>query len=298
MAATMTTMPPTTHALPQAQRAHLIRSARKLGDLLGETPLLVESSTTAAQRSHSRSASSMSTTSRRSARIYMASPRTSSLGLATHAAAAPAPQAPTAPSRPMLFLNLPPAAATPTHAPAPTAAPLPSPLSPTFGLTLNSPTTPTPTPTPAPHDPSRRRKMAKLMRTLGENVPPELVFPTAAARRRASMPAVSMRDGRLPHARAHSPAASIPVQDEPDAPFSYPSTVPVQYEYHLEDEEEWQEPARRSTDTAAPGAYLLPRAAQGDGCMRRKEREWSGEWTGGASNMDDVMRSLRGLKMK
>ncbi|KAJ7027176.1 hypothetical protein C8F04DRAFT_1267315 [Mycena alexandri] len=300
MAATMTTMPPTTYALPHAQRAHLIRSTRKLGDLLGETPLLVESSAgaqTLFSRSHSRSSSTMSTESRRSARIFMSSPRTSSLGLTAvpafpdatvHAEASPAA---TAISRPMLFLRLPPAGSAPSPAAAERTTPLPSPLSPTFGLALNSPGTPPPT-----LDTSRRRKMAKLMRTLGENVPPELVFPTAAAgltpkaRRRASTLSVpeSMRERHLAHKQS---AASIAVEEEPDAPFSYPSTVPVQYV---------TEPARRSMDTSSDSSseYLLPNPHEGDKYMHRREQGWSGEWGGNVSNMEDVVRSLRGLKTK
>ncbi|KAJ7776348.1 hypothetical protein B0H16DRAFT_1506429 [Mycena metata] len=299
MAATMTTMPPTTHALPHAQRAHLIRSTRKLGDLLGETPLLVESSAgaqTLFSRSHSRSASTMSTESKRSARIFMSSPRTSSLGLGAvpafgdatvHAESSPAP---TTISRPMLFLRLPAAGSPPSPAAAERMTPLPSPLSPTFGLALNSPATPPPT-----LDTSRRRKMAKLMRTLGENVPPELVFPTAPtstpkAHRRASTLSVpeSMRERHLARKRS---TTSIAVEEEADAPFSYPSTVPVEY---------FEEPVRRSIETSSDssGEYLLPHGHEDDKHMHRREQGWSGEWGGKVSNMEDVVRSLRGLKMK
>ncbi|KAJ7459222.1 hypothetical protein FB451DRAFT_1563647 [Mycena latifolia] len=148
-------MPPTTHALPQTHRAHLIRSTRKVGALLGETPLLLDPT-------HSRSSSVESTSSiesKRSGRIFRGSPappRSSSLAAAegnTARAASPAP------TRPLLYLRLAPT-------PRPTSLAAPSPCTPAF-----SPLTPT---FPPPVD--RRRKMAKLVRTLGQNVPPELVF--------------------------------------------------------------------------------------------------------------------------
>ncbi|KAJ7111675.1 hypothetical protein C8R44DRAFT_251985 [Mycena epipterygia] len=151
-------MPRTTHALPQTQRAHLIRSTRKVGELLGETPLLVDSHPHGHHHSSSVSSTS-STESKRSARIFAGTelaPRSSSL-----TAVEPAPEATSpAPARPLLYLHL----AQPTSRPLSTA--LATPLSPAFP------------PTPPPVD--RRRKMAKLARTLGPNVPPELVFSAPA----------------------------------------------------------------------------------------------------------------------
>ncbi|KAF7342466.1 hypothetical protein MVEN_01836100 [Mycena venus] len=182
--------PPTTHALPEAQRRRLMRSTRKLGALLGETPLVVESVSTAPMswtRRHSHSVSAVAHESKRSGRVYTAESdslsRTSSLRLAkapvvaeatSHTDSSLAPPV----ARPMLYLSLPSSGAS---SPA-ERTPLPSPLSPSF-ISLISPTTPTPT-----ADTTRRRKMAKLVRTLGENVPPELVFPASqpTARRRAS----------------------------------------------------------------------------------------------------------------
>ncbi|KAJ7771303.1 hypothetical protein DFH07DRAFT_914014 [Mycena maculata] len=170
-------MPPTTHALPHAHRLRLMRSTRKLGALLGETPLVVETSPTPASFTPalSRSASMMSTDSKRSGRLFTAG-HASALGLS---AAPPGHGESSSVTRPMLFLRLPGGSGSTTPA---ERTPLPSPLSPTFSLALNSPSTP-------PADVSRRRKMAKLARTLGENVPPELVFPTSQTskgRRRAS----------------------------------------------------------------------------------------------------------------
>ncbi|KAJ7931003.1 hypothetical protein B0H13DRAFT_1960091 [Mycena leptocephala] len=131
-----TTMPPTTHALPHEQRLRLMRSTRKLGALLGETPLLVESILPSSfMTSHSRA---MSTEPTRSGRLYLGAGQ-----VEAHMEAAGSTPIP----RPLLF-----GASHP------------------FSLSLNSPSTPT-------AESTRRRRMAKLVRTLGENVPPELDVP-------------------------------------------------------------------------------------------------------------------------
>ncbi|KAJ7169331.1 hypothetical protein C8R43DRAFT_1121208 [Mycena crocata] len=301
-----TTMPATTHALPHAQRIRLMRSTRKLGSLLGETPLLVESAPSATDPftpSHSRSASVRSTDSKRSGRIL---PRSSSLALSAAPPAAisqatehsnghaPSSLAPPV-SRPMLFLRLAPGAGGGVSGESSPAerSPLPSPLSPTFAL--NSPGTP-------PVDASRRRKMAKLVRTLGENVPPELVFPDKARRRASTLSvpeSAHEQRRRMAHLAQSEDAYMIDVVED-EGPFSYPSTIPVVREA----------PARASCDTVLsntdsvgsrellmPHDRLVPTG--GNGMRRREDREgWSGEWGGNVANMDDVVRSLRGLKMK
>ncbi|KAJ7141955.1 hypothetical protein C8R43DRAFT_1016910 [Mycena crocata] len=168
-------MPPTTHALPQTHRTNLIRSTRKLGAILGETPLLLEPTR---GHAHSSSVSSTSSTdsssssaSKRSGRIFAPSvPRSSSLAPAsTHTtfnSTSPLPEhsrecQQTDQHRPMLYLRL--------ADPRPTS--ISSPISPSF-----SPLTPTFSPPKI----DRRKKMAKLTRTLGQNVPPELVFSSAS----------------------------------------------------------------------------------------------------------------------
>ncbi|KAJ6550253.1 hypothetical protein B0H19DRAFT_187613 [Mycena capillaripes] len=278
-----TTMPPTTHALPHAQRLRLMRSTRKLGALLGETPL-VETTTTAPSSfapSLSRSPSTMSTDSKRSGRVYMSEsiPRTSALKLKL---TKPPPTADAAfhahghghahADRPTLVLRLPPPThAGPAHSPV-ERTPLVSPLSPTFGfgLALNSPATPT-----FPAESSRVRKMAKLARTLGENVPPELVFRDAAA-------ATNSRRRRASVLSVRHPAGA-------EEPFAGPSTVP------------YVAAARASTDTHtsaetyASHELLLAHPRTG---MHRSEQGWSGEWGGAVADMQDVVRNLRSLKMK
>ncbi|KAJ7738132.1 hypothetical protein B0H16DRAFT_1570922 [Mycena metata] len=166
--ATTSTLPPTTHALPSTHRAHLIRSTRKLGNLLGETPLLLDAPSGSSHSRSSSVSSVASTESKRSGRIFANAPRSSSLAPAD---SAPAPSTddsgftnPKSKSidapRPLLVLRL--ASQRPLS-----SVSLVSPRSPAF-----SPITPT-------FVVDRRKKMAKLTRTLGANVPPELVFSAA-----------------------------------------------------------------------------------------------------------------------
>ncbi|KAJ7501731.1 hypothetical protein B0H11DRAFT_1990831 [Mycena galericulata] len=297
--ATQTIMPPTTHTITHAQRLRLMRSTRKLGSLLGETPLVVESQSSSAAPSvftpsHSRSSSTMSTESKRSGRYFMhpdTTPRSSSLGLS---AAPPAAQTTSHAAsssmgshvpRPMLFLRLPvPGADSALTAPA-ERTPLPSPLSPTFSLVLNTPPTP-------PADASRRRKMAKLVRTLGENVPPELVFPASSSRksrRRASTLSVA----ESVHEQRQRGGDLVYTVEEP---FSFPSTVPVP-EGRASSDSHNHASTTVVAEYSSSSEYLLPPLHVEGGGMHRKEKGWSGEWNG-VGNMEDVVRSLRGLKMK
>ncbi|KAJ7141951.1 hypothetical protein C8R43DRAFT_1200490 [Mycena crocata] len=164
-----------THALPQTHRTHLIRSTRKLGAILGETPLLLKPtrghlhSMSVSSTSSTDSSSSSSSASKRSGRIFVPSvPRSSSLAPAftptTFNSTSPKPTAPSSTS---------------ASPPPPRGSQAPSPpshlISPAF-----SPLTPTFTPPKV----DRRKKMAKLTRTLGQNVPPELVFSSARETKR------------------------------------------------------------------------------------------------------------------
>ncbi|KAJ7467685.1 hypothetical protein FB451DRAFT_1483107 [Mycena latifolia] len=281
--ATTTAMPPTTHALPHAERLRLMRSTRKLGALLGETPLLADIRLTAFSPTHARSSSTMSTDSKRLGRLYKDThtvPRSSSLSIA----AAPPVSVPQATAshgqavpvaRPVLFLRLPARAGPASRA---EHTPLPSPLSPLFGRALNSPVTPT-----AAGDASRRRKMAKLVRTLGENVPPELVFGAKGARR-LSLPAASpalIYDACTADDSTASYAA--------DEPFSFPSMVPYVPEGRMSSDTCASSDTRASCDTQGSREHLLP---------HRREDGWSGEWGGRVANMEEVVRGLRELKLK
>ncbi|KAJ6494262.1 hypothetical protein C8R45DRAFT_175054 [Mycena sanguinolenta] len=151
--------PVTTHFLRPDQRVRLMRSTRKMEHLLGETPLFIDTSspiTPTFPGPHPR---------RRSAYIYVAPARSSSLGVypppdedeeETYASTSQVP------ARPLLAVRV----RTPNETVDPPAAL--SPLVPVF------------TPPKSPADKLHRlrtRKMARIVRTLGENVPTELVFP-------------------------------------------------------------------------------------------------------------------------
>ncbi|KAJ7195217.1 hypothetical protein GGX14DRAFT_677285 [Mycena pura] len=273
-------MPPTTHALPHDERARLMRSARKLEAVLGETPLLVDAPPSPSHRNgHARSMSTLpadgppmgrlyalarSGSLRRTASATQSRPRPHPLSHAVAAAAAP---------RPLLVISLPPTDAGATAADAPRSAGSPSPLTPS---SANIPLFPAAdADADVDEDAARRRKLAKLTRTLGENVPPALVFP---ARRRASTLGVpeSIRE------RLRAPAPALV-----HAPESTPERA-----------------GRASSDTlafASSRTHLLPRAGTTDtaaAMTHRREQGWSGEWGGAVQSMDDVVRALRGLRGK
>ncbi|KAJ7100923.1 hypothetical protein B0H15DRAFT_796592 [Mycena belliarum] len=272
-----TTMPPTTHALSRAERLRLMRSTRKLGALLGETPLFTDPRPTspAFTPSHARAASMASTSAKADwERRYPSSQRSSSLAAASVSQATPprsvaarrSVATPSAP-RPVLMLHLP-ASFTPGDDPRTPRSPLPSPLSATFH--------------PAHSGADRRRKMAKLARTLGENVPPELVFPSGSAAGDGSLSAPRPRK----HRRAST--VSLPRPGAEDEPFSLPSTVPYASSGAS---------ITSSISSSESDEHLLA-PPKPHSHMHRCERAegWSGEWGGAVGNMEDVVRGLRQLR--
>ncbi|KAJ7070405.1 hypothetical protein B0H15DRAFT_957713 [Mycena belliarum] len=327
-------MPPTTYALPQTHRAHLIRSTRKLGALLGETPLLLD---TSPAHTHGRSLSASSTSSigsdgsiasKRSGRVFSSSPgppRSSSLAVAE-------PRSPNAPrttptARPRLYLRL--AAARPVSLlPA-------SPLTPRFASATGggsaSPRTPTFSPDLAA---ARRRRMAKLVRTLGADVPPALVF--AAARKDERAPVRDSPDNPwCPADGLASPtreAAAMCADDDDDEwididcpPSAYqPHAIPFptfpsasRAPSRADDARFLARHVRVDFDLAADSPATTPssdcasdsdsrsesRYAGGHGVKastHRREQGWSGEWSAGTRGvgMADVVRGLRGLRVK
>ncbi|KAJ7166966.1 hypothetical protein C8R46DRAFT_861954, partial [Mycena filopes] len=148
--------PRTTHFLKPDQRTRLMRSTRKVEHLLGETPLFVEPSTP-------RSSVFPAPAPRQAAYIYVATPRSSSLGVYAppgSQASSSSSSSHASTSRPVLAVSAP----DPRYPSEP-------PLSP-GALSF-------PTQLPSPADEQRReqrRKMARVVRTLGENVPAALVF--------------------------------------------------------------------------------------------------------------------------
>ncbi|KAJ7350038.1 hypothetical protein DFH08DRAFT_863468 [Mycena albidolilacea] len=130
-----------------AQRAHLLRSRRKVEALLGESLSLP-------------------------AEAVYAPATTPCLAVAEY------PKHAHHPSRPVLLVHVPTIPTSSESSSLGSLSPL-SPLSPTFApVPANSPRTPV-------DDPARRAAMAaKLARTLGENIPPHLVKASTAAERR------------------------------------------------------------------------------------------------------------------
>ncbi|KAK7024726.1 hypothetical protein R3P38DRAFT_2488405, partial [Favolaschia claudopus] len=154
-------LPVTTHFLKHEQRVRLIRSTRKVGHLLGETPLFIDSSSPIAGTFTGPKART------RNAQIYIAAPsRSSSLRAQTGDSSSEPSHASTS-VRPLLGVHVPP----PNRDSDPPVC-APSPASMVF------PTTPA-----EEQHRQRTRKMARIVRTLGENVPTELVFPANAQQR-------------------------------------------------------------------------------------------------------------------
>ncbi len=189
--------PPTTNELDSAQRARVMRSSRKLGAVLGTTPFLVESNgcsisatlhPASSKRENHHDASTQIKRHRRQGSIFeeppihaeislsrepgsskeslltMSESSTDELPVRSRSGDAPRPL--------VLCLN-----STPL---SPEKSPFQSvPLTP---LSANTEVPPTPTtPIELSRAESRRRKMARVVRTLGENVPPELVFQSSDA---------------------------------------------------------------------------------------------------------------------
>ncbi|EIN08177.1 hypothetical protein PUNSTDRAFT_143848 [Punctularia strigosozonata HHB-11173 SS5] len=182
-------LPPTYNTLDSVDRIRLMRTTRKVGDILGATPQLLESTAlpitllpigpssepSADWRKHRRYGSIFANTSVTSLASVASTASSSSLVSFEEEElpsrdAQPQAKRPRGPRPRPLLLRL-------NHA-VPTvsvALPItPSPLASSNDDTMIPPTPCTPT-TPNPTL-VRRRKLAKLARHLGENVPPELVF--------------------------------------------------------------------------------------------------------------------------
>ncbi|KAJ7200105.1 hypothetical protein GGX14DRAFT_572217 [Mycena pura] len=171
-------MPPTTtHALPHGERLRLMRSTRKLAAMLGETPLLLDAPAAPARQAHARSLSTLDP----AGRPPMAPAATASLWRSASTLSAHSPHG--AP-RPLLVIALPTALAAASAADSVAASSFEAPPSPSTPASAM--------PRAGDADAARRRKLAKLSRTLGAHVPPALVFPATTTttpttgRRRAS----------------------------------------------------------------------------------------------------------------
>jgi len=195
----------------------------------------------------------------------------------------------------------------------------PIPLSPTASL-LNMDAS---TSTTALSDREKRKKMAKLTRTLGENIPPELVFRSSPSRRTLISVNRSRVDSLVSFQKPTKFVSStgVPPFAVAAAPKPSPRTEPQELKRK-------HRPRSLSLGTASAitGADIaltrgtsldvnptkVPKPKEGPFVAvqeapthllqqstewgRRKEREWSGEWN--IKDMEDVARKLRGLKRR
>ncbi|KAI0643954.1 hypothetical protein C8Q79DRAFT_927830 [Trametes meyenii] len=144
-----------------------------------------------------------------------------------------------------------------------------------FHMIPTSPTSPvTPTVTEA-----RRKRLAKLKRTLGENVPPELVLPFRSA------PSHS-------HSRARQPSSSPTTPPPPPQTYS-PPPLPQKSTQTLPR----PAPRRRSVSVDWQQTVSAPEDA------RRSSRVWvtgNGTWTGEWNRRDirEVQQQLRNLRAR
>ncbi|KAJ7215534.1 hypothetical protein GGX14DRAFT_696491 [Mycena pura] len=295
-------MPRTTHALQHNQRTRLVRSTRKVGAILGETPLFVDRDPTSPRISMLCAAKTES--SRRSAYIY-APKRIASVPEDCpddrnrdrygdrDLSAEPAHQHP----RPVLAVRVTGPSSGPSTYDDLDSPPASASTTLTFSLV---PPAPKSAPSPA-STAAAARKMARVVRTLGKGVPPDLVFPpppSPSPSRRVSRTRPVLRRRRTASADALESASESDSANANSA-FSQPAGgVRLQPPPHS--------PLPASPDASADaGAPLDPPPPIGlDRGTHRTEKGWSGEWVttgarpGDMQNMDDVAKRLRAMRLR
>ncbi|KAF7306224.1 hypothetical protein MIND_00412900 [Mycena indigotica] len=327
------------HSLHRDDRMRLMRSTRKIGEVMGETPHPVYP---AQARKPDKKALPPVPPPKDTALRHRHRPSLDYTREVTSNGAASASIA-----RPVLFINLP---ESPQRA-------IPRPL-PTLSPTLTPTLTPTPLPSPSstvksfianPHsiagairrygvtikdESARRRTMAKLARTLGETVPPALVFPpdseTAKKEerkaRRLTVRSVKSDKGSVRSVGRESVTSRTSREtrsrkrggkDDISRGWVWvgrPEEIPVGVKVKLK-------PRRRVDSGAPPFNWYPPHEQEEDDIpedddeyldeasalapymndslrVRRREDGWSGEWVGNVQNMDEVVKGLRSLKVR
>ncbi|KIK68594.1 hypothetical protein GYMLUDRAFT_36053 [Collybiopsis luxurians FD-317 M1] len=291
-------LPPTTNELTHSQRLRLMRSTRKLSEVLGTTPVFALPEPDRRQPSN---------------QLHHPSPSMSASSSVRKAKALPRPL--------VLSLKSVPASLSPPRSSSGHYAP----LSPT--RSTNLPSSPT---TPYHHDVDhddnllriRRKRMAKLARTLGENIPAELVVdvPRRPSRPRScsvdatnftatfqvqltaptelahskdllSPPPTQQKISRLLPKPPRSPTRSASLASRKPSLSTRKSFKRLHDTHsstlgmdglHLEE----IEVGRKSSDTVRSTASSASNEY-------RKQAGWSGEWN---RDMYEVMSQLRGLK--
>ncbi|KAJ3769022.1 hypothetical protein FB446DRAFT_238718 [Lentinula raphanica] len=321
MSTSSCTISSTSNHLTPSQRMRLMRSTRKLGEMLGTTPVFDSSSSVLDQRPS-------------------AAPSRSSPTISLHHTSSPRSKSKALPRPLVLSLQSRPAALSSSRPPlSPT-----TPLSPT-SISTNLASTPSLRREESEYQnylqQTRRKRMAKLTRTLGENIPPELVFSHPTSRSRSpSVDAaalatftVSVKD--LSSESSHRPQETvIPIypQSSPVPHSPSPSAMPRSTSLrapsssfvarrmmrkgpghshghgytktntlaHVQLVVPPPTSGRTSSDTIRSTSSSLSTASEPtrrSGETKRtyrKQAGWSGEWN--RQDMDEVMHRLRGLK--
>ena len=191
----MAHLPPTLNTLDPHDRMRLVRSNRKLEAVLGAAPYLLDE----VDRTPSPSSSISSDSSEDGSFVLVKSPKRNVLSrpLLLRLRSAPVPINTRAPRRRSSRGVL-------------SAIKATSPLSPTFAINLEMKQA---TPQPALPLDDRRRKMARITRTLGESVPPEAVFSSApsVAGKRIVTPLM------MPRQRKRMPFPLVSAEDDDES---------------------------------------------------------------------------------
>ncbi|KAH9047272.1 hypothetical protein EDB84DRAFT_1264100 [Lactarius hengduanensis] len=267
--------PPTTNKLDSVQRTRVMRSSRKLGAVLGATPFLIESngcSITATlhtassqlENDHVRASSPMQIKRhRRQCSIVEEPPIHSELSpfsLQDPVLLAKCQRSADAPRPLFLYLN-----STPLSPPDSDVPLEPIPLTPLSAKT-EVPQTPT-TPIEPSHTEARRRKMARVVRKLGENVPAELVFQSSDA---GWTETTHVQTAKLVGSRSISHLRSAKSQRRRSASLGSNS--------------QWQR------------LLELPAPVFSSGARAPEDQRWVGAWN--RRNIAQVQRELRALRRR
>ncbi|KAJ7636385.1 hypothetical protein FB45DRAFT_906536 [Roridomyces roridus] len=191
MTASAAAVPPTTHDLDKPQRLRLMRSHRKLSALLGTPPLLLDSTPPPMPNLRCPDIGSAF----RDTDVEDEPTSTITLVPAPHppspSSTEAKPKSKWRPRRPTLLVRI-------QSAPASSALPTLKSATHTRSRTADDACTP-PLPLDATSTESRRRKIARLTRRLGEPVPPELVFgiPSSAPSPTSRTPTVATKRHRV-----------------------------------------------------------------------------------------------------